>query len=85
VHFVQLQLARFHRNRAELEEAIAAYRRAARSPGATADTWSELAVALEARGDVEGAIAALRRGFQLDSADLALVKHLAGLLKSEAR
>ncbi len=83
--FVQLQAARLYRNRAELDKAIAYYRRATAARGATADTWGELAVALEAAGDVEGAIEALRSGFRLDSGNLMTTRHLATLLRGRGR
>lgn len=83
--FAQLQLARFHRNRAELDEAIKCYRRAVATPNPTADTWGELAMALEAAGEIEEAIRALRRAFRMRSAGPVITRHLAALLKRQGR
>jgi tetratricopeptide (TPR) repeat protein len=83
--FAQLQIARLHRNRAELDEAIKWYRRATQTPDAPAETWAELAVALEANGDVEGAVAALRRAFRASSGNVVITRHLAGLLKRQGQ
>ncbi|MHC5034055.1 MAG: tetratricopeptide repeat protein [Planctomycetota bacterium] len=83
--FAQRQLARFHWNRGELDSAIACYRRAIEASEPTADTWRELAGALEAAGDVDGAIEALRQAFQMRSGNLVTTQHLASLLKRQGQ
>jgi tetratricopeptide (TPR) repeat protein len=85
VLFPQFQLARFYRDRGELAKAINYYRRAARTPNPTAETWAELAVALEASGDPDEAITALRQAFRLQTDSLFISRHLAALLKKKGR
>ncbi len=83
--FVQLKLARFDRDRADLDQAIAHYRQAAASSGATAVTWSELAVVLDAAGQTDEAVEALRHAFRLRTDSPGVTQHLASLLKRTGR
>jgi tetratricopeptide (TPR) repeat protein len=83
--FVQVYVARYHRNRGDLDKAIACYRQAAQSPSPSSETWSELAMVLEATGDRDGALKALQEAFRLDRGNVAVVRHLASLLKRRGR
>jgi len=83
--FPQLQLARFYRDHGELARAVNYYRRATRTPNPTPDAWAELAVALEASGNPDEAITALRQAFRLQADSLLVSKHLAALLKKKGR
>ena len=85
VMFVQRELARFHRNRAELDQAIEYYRRAVASPGAAATTWAEMAIAMEAAGRTDEAVQALQTAFAMRSDSLAIARHLSRLLRRTAR
>jgi tetratricopeptide (TPR) repeat protein len=84
-HFTQVQLARFYRDRADLDRAIDAYRRATGTAGADERTWGELAVALEAAGRADEALEALRSGFAIDSGNIVVTRHLAALLKRQGQ
>lgn len=83
--FAQAQLARFYRDRAELDKAIAHYRLAAATGGCTPETWAELAVVLEATGQTDDAIEALRQAFALRTDSSGITRHLAFLLKRKGQ
>jgi len=83
--FTQLRAARFYRDRAELSQAVEYYKRATNTAKPTPQTWAELAVALEADGKVDEAIAALRQAFRLETGDLAITRQLAALLKRKGQ
>ncbi len=79
--FAQSEAARFFWNRAELGRAVKYYRRATETPGATARTWGELGMALDANGQPDAAIAALRHAFRRRNDSPLITRHLASLLK----
>jgi len=83
--FAQLQMARFCRDRAELDRAVRYYGRASASAKATAEVWGEFAVALEAAGNVDEAIQALRNAFLMETGNLGITRHLAALLKRKGQ
>jgi tetratricopeptide (TPR) repeat protein len=64
-----------------MDEAIAWYRKATNAADAGPTAWSELAVALEARGNMEGAADALRNAFRLEDSNVAITRHLASVLR----
>ena len=78
---LQRELARFRRNRAEVETAIECYRRAVAATGATDEIWREMALVLETAGRADEAIEALRTAFRMRSDSLATAGHLASLLR----
>jgi tetratricopeptide (TPR) repeat protein len=83
--FVQLETARFYGGKTQLDKAIEYYRRATRTSDCSADTWAEMAVALEVAGDADGALAALYRAFQLRNDSLSITRQLAAMLKRKGR
>ena len=83
--FVQLRAARFYRNRGRLEEAIVYYERALKGADATAATWAEMAVALQAVGEESRALKALERAFALRSDNVVVSRRLAALLRRRGR
>jgi tetratricopeptide (TPR) repeat protein len=78
---VQVEAGRLHWNRADLERALEYYRRATKTPGCTADTWAELAMVLDASGDLEEAARALRQAFRLRNDSTVITRHLAAVLR----
>jgi len=83
--FVHLKLARLHRDKGELDQAVAHYRQAAAAGPPTAATWSELGVVLDAAGQTTEAIEALRHAFRLRTDRAGITQHLASLLKRTGR
>jgi tetratricopeptide (TPR) repeat protein len=83
--FAPLELARFYRDRAQMPEATIYYRKATNAADPSAETWGELAVALETAGDLDGAADALRNAFQLDSANVTITRYLANVLRQTGK
>lgn len=83
--FAQLQMARLCRDRADLPRAVHYYRRACATAQAPADVWGEFAVALEAAGNADQAVEALRHAFGMQAGSLAVSRHLAALLKRKGK
>jgi len=81
--FAQRQAARFYWRRADLQKALNYHRRATRTSGATAETWAELAMVLDASHDLDGAVAALRQAFRMRSDNPVITRQLAALLKRQ--
>ena len=83
--FAQYQAARFYWQRADLQSALRYYRRATQTSAATAETWSELAMALDADDDTDGALSSLRQAFRMRSDNPVITRQLAGLLKRQGQ
>jgi len=83
--FVQWELARFYWRRAELDKAVAQYRRVVALKDCPPEAWSDLGVALDAADKSDEAIDALQRAFELDPRNPAVSRHLAALLKRAGR
>ncbi len=83
--FAQYQAARFYWQRANLQSALRFYRRATQTGAATAETWSELAMALDASGDTDGATSALRQAFRMRSDNPVITRQLAAMLKRQGQ
>lgn len=86
--YVQLVAARFYWSQAQLEKAVAAFRRALEAGAARregAELWAEFAMALDASGKTEEAIAAFREGSDLEPGNASLARHLASLLRGTGR
>ena len=83
--FAQYQVARFYWQRADLQSALRYYRRATQTSGATAETWAELAMVLDASGETDGALSALRQAFRMRSDNPVITRQLASLLKRQGQ
>ena len=83
--FVHVHLARFHRNRGRLAEAVACYRLALGAGDGRPETWAELAMALRALGRDEEALRALREAFAITSGSIAINRQLAAILRLQGR
>jgi len=79
--FAHSRLARFYWNKARLEEAVKFYRRATQAEGENARAWAELGMALDASGDLDGAVEAFRKAFLLDPTRLHVARQLSSLLE----
>jgi tetratricopeptide (TPR) repeat protein len=83
--FAQVRLARMHRDRGDMAHAIACYQRAVAAEGATAETWAEMALALDAADRTPEAIEAWQKAFALRPDDPYVSRNLAVLLRRTAR